>query len=251
MLCNNCNKLAFASTNKKCMKCPLDVFKSIAILCISCSEKDNICEICLKKLIPTQNMNNLIKPFFKSKCGSCRKIMLITFDENKLRQPNESVSPEEIPKLISILERELNEYNRLGKNGIGLAAPQIGINKRIAIIRLTNKPYYDFNIDLINPKIVRTSKPILNKEEGCLSFPNKIISTNRFDEVQVVNDTPNQEPFIVTGLLAIACQHEIDHLDGVLMFDRQNKPIVNKIKIGPNDKCSCGSNIKYKRCCGK
>ena len=74
--------------------------------------------VCLKKLIPTQNMNNLIKPFFKSKCGSCRKIMLITFDENKLRQPNESVSPEEIPKLISILERELNEYNRLGKRNI-------------------------------------------------------------------------------------------------------------------------------------
>ena len=173
---------------------------------------------------------------------------MLTFDESILRKKNEDVKPEEVKELISILERELNEINRLGKNGIGLAAPQIGINKRIAIIRLSNKPNYDFKVDLINPKIIKSFDPIINKEEGCLSIPNKIISTN---EVHVINEIEGYEPIIATNFLAIACQHEIDHLDGILMTDRQTKPIINKIKIGPNEKCPCGSGLKYKKCCNK
>ena len=91
----------------------------------------------------------------------------------------------------------------------------------------------------------------VNKEEGCLSIPNKIISTNRYNEVHVINEIEGYEPIIATNFLAIACQHEIDHLDGILMTDRQTKPIINKIKIGPNEKCPCGSGLKYKKCCNK
>jgi len=70
MLCNNCEKLAYAETKKKCLKCASNVLKSIGLICIECSLKNNICEICLKKLITKDKIVGL-RPFFNSKCKSC------------------------------------------------------------------------------------------------------------------------------------------------------------------------------------
>ena len=176
--------------------------------------------------------------------------MIITFNEEALRVKCESVLPEEVGALIAQLEQELNDANRLGKNGIGLAAPQIGIAKDIAIIRMGK----EFKLDLVNCKMTAGYDPILFREEGCLSFPGRVEDTTRFQEVHLTGNLVEPHSFVATGFLAIACQHELDHLNSTLFMDRvppKPVPIVKKNKVGPNDPCTCGSGKKYKKCCGR
>lgn len=175
--------------------------------------------------------------------------MIITNNEEALRVKCEDVRPEEVGELIATLESELDNANRLGKGGIGLAAPQIGIAKNIAIVRLGNSA---LDLDLVNCKIKKGYDPASFRSEGCLSFPGRVEDTIRFQEVHIAANlgiAPHE--FIATGLLAIVCQHEIDHLNSILFMDRtsENKNSVKKAKVGPNDPCICGSGKKYKKCC--
>lgn len=174
--------------------------------------------------------------------------MIITFDEKILRTPCTDVLPEEVDKLIKILENEIIEANKLGKQAIGLAAPQIGIFKKIAIIRLN-----DTKLNLVNCKIEKSYDLITFKNEACLSFPGKSEDTLRYNEVYVTNNLVEPNSFIATDFLAIAVQHELDHLNSTLFLDRlASKQLPVKVKKNkPNDLCSCGKNLKYKKCCGK
>jgi len=178
--------------------------------------------------------------------------MIITNNEEALRIKCEDVLPEEVGSLISILESELAYANRLGKGGIGLAAPQIGIAKKIAIIRLNKVQGFEFN--LINAKLEKGYDSSIFREEGCLSFPGRVEDTTRFQEVYITNNLVYPNTFIATGLLSVVCQHELDHLNSTLFMDHmlpKLTPVVNKIKVGPNDPCTCGSGKKYKKCCNK
>lgn len=178
--------------------------------------------------------------------------MIITNNEEALRVKCEDVLPDEVGPLIEILEKELDRANYLGKGGIGLAAPQIGIAKNIAIVRLDKNRGYDLN--LVNAKINQAFDPMTFRQEGCLSFPGRVEDTTRFQEVYITNNLVEPHNIIVTGLMAIVCQHEIDHLNGIIFTDHmlvKPVPFVNKNKVGPNNPCICGSNIKYKKCCGK
>jgi peptide deformylase len=181
--------------------------------------------------------------------------MIITNDEAALRVRCEDVLPEEVGSLIATLESELAYANRLGKGGIGLAAPQIGIAKNIAIIRLDGAS--GLNVDLVNCKITHAYDPVPFMQEGCLSFPGRMEDTIRFQEVHITNNLNYPNNFIATGFFAVVCQHEIDHLNSTLFIDhlapkpKKLEPIINKIKIGPNDQCICGSGKKYKKCCKK
>lgn len=174
--------------------------------------------------------------------------MIITNNEEALRVKCEDVLPEEFGTLIATLETELANANRLGKGGIGLAAPQIGIAKNIAIIRLG-----ETNLNLINCKITKSYDLAMFQHEGCLSFPGRIENTMRFQEIYVTNNLIYPYSFTATGLLSVVCQHEIDHLTSVLFMDRVNvEPKLTQSvrkKVGPNDQCLCGSNKKYKKCC--
>lgn len=175
--------------------------------------------------------------------------MIITNNEDALRVKCDPVKLEEVSALIATLENELNHANRLGKNGIGLAAPQIGIAKNIAIIRLGQ-----ISLDLVNCKLDKGYDPTVFRQEGCLSFPGRVEDTTRFQEVYITNNLIKPQSFIATGLLAVVCQHEIDHLNSTLFLDRvvpKVVPVVNKNKVGPNDPCVCGSGKKYKKCCRK
>lgn len=175
--------------------------------------------------------------------------MIITNDEQRLRVVCESVLPDEINSLIETLENELNYANRLGKNGIGLAASQIGIAKNIAIIRLPK-----INLNLVNAKLKNGYDSQIFKEEGCLSFPGRVEDTVRFQEVHVSNYA-DPDDFIATGFLAVAVQHELDHCNSTLFMDRASPKqitIIGKVKkVGPNELCLCGSKLKYKKCHGK
>lgn len=177
--------------------------------------------------------------------------MIIT-EVSKLQTLCEEVSSvEEGEEIGAQLLKELTET----KSGIGLAANQVGINKRVCVINVKEP------LILINPKIVETSEETFVFPEGCLSFPNKHIRTNRF--VSVVVEADNHEGQLsfsadsseVDDAFECACvQHEIDHLDGVTMFDREWKqePIKVEKKIGRNQKVliACGTEskvMKYKK----
>jgi peptide deformylase len=106
-------------------------------------------------------------------------------------------------------------------HGIGLAAPQIGVSKRITVIDVSFKEHPDERIVLINPEIIeREGKQF--EEEGCLSLPEIREKVQRAARVRVRAQDVNGEFFEAEGteLLARAMQHEIDHLDGVLFIDR-------------------------------
>ena len=172
--------------------------------------------------------------------------MIITNDEAALRVFCEPVLPEEVGELVAMLEKELDYANRLGKSGIGLAAPQIGIAKNIAIIRLPK-----LSVNLVNSKLEKGFDPALFTDEGCLSFPGRVENTMRFQEVYVTNNLVEPHSFVATGFLAVVCQHEIGHLNSELFFDHKiikPEPIIKQVKVGPNEPCPCGSNRKYKKC---
>lgn len=167
--------------------------------------------------------------------------MIIT-DENKLRVKCEDVLPLEINNIISKLEDELKISSLNGYPGIGLAAPQIGIAKKAAIIRIND----EFSVNLINPVIVKKYDLEEFSGEGCLSFPNRYEKTLRYKEIRVINGVEPKD-FIATGLMSVVIQHEIDHLHGKLLPDYAIK---QKNKTRPNDPCRCGSGKKFKKCCG-
>jgi peptide deformylase len=105
--------------------------------------------------------------------------------------------------------------------GIGLAAPQIGLSKRLTIIDLSFRERPEDKIVLINPEIVfREGKQY--EEEGCLSLPEIREKVSRAAKVRVRAQNVKGEWFEMEGeeLLARAFQHEIDHLDGILFFRR-------------------------------
>ncbi len=107
-------------------------------------------------------------------------------------------------------------------NGVGLAAPQVGILKRIVVIDVD----YETPILLINPVIVEKDGEQMG-DEGCLSLPGKVADVTR--PLRVVCKAYNEEMEEITvegeGLLARAMCHEIDHLDGVLYKDIANGPL--------------------------
>lgn len=100
--------------------------------------------------------------------------------------------------------------------GVGLAAPQVGIRKRLVVIDCGDEPYV-----LINPVILETSGEQTG-QEGCLSVPGKVGIVTRPDYAKVKALDENMQEYIVEGrdLLARCLCHEIDHLDGIMYVDK-------------------------------
>ena len=116
-------------------------------------------------------------------------------------------------------------------SGVGLAAPQVGVSKRIIVIDGEE----DGLIVLINPMIVKSEGEVV-EEEGCLSLPGIYSQVKRSSKVTVKALDENGDPIEITkeGLTARALQHEIDHLDGILFIDRIGRMtrqiLLNKLK---------------------
>ena len=108
--------------------------------------------------------------------------------------------------------------------GIGLAAPQISISKRLTVIDTSFKKEPKDKLVLINPEVIETTGSQL-EEEGCLSLPDIREKVKRAAHVKVRAQDENGEWFEVEGeeLLARAMLHEIDHLNGVLFIDHLSK----------------------------
>jgi peptide deformylase len=105
--------------------------------------------------------------------------------------------------------------------GIGLAAPQIGISKRLIVMDCAKDDNPPEIWKMINPEIISRSEETTKMEEGCLSIPGYNGDVTRPAEVRVryMDIEGNSQEMTATGLLAACVQHEIDHLDGVLFID--------------------------------
>lgn len=176
--------------------------------------------------------------------------MIIT-DEEALRVTCVDVLPDEIGPLREQLERELKHSERMGRPGWGLAAPQIGVAKNMAIVRISRDKDYSLDLDLVNCKIAEGFDQNFFEQEGCLSFPGRFERTLRYQEIHIVNNAIGPPGFIITGVAAVVCQHEMDHLSSILLPDVAIKETeIRKKKVRPNDLCLCNSGRKYKKCCG-
>lgn len=172
---------------------------------------------------------------------------MIVKDEAILRKKCEDVLPEEVDNLRAELEKELMLSAARGEPGIGLAAPQIGIHKRMAIVRVKDQNGRLYSADLVNCKISQSYDKAIFNEEGCLSFPGQTVQTYRYREIYVTGNLIAPHSFIATGLFAVCIQHEIDHLNGILLPDVAiapiNKPLQSKIGKLELDKLTSVSNF--------
>ena len=174
-----------------------------------------------------------------------------------------NVSVEEGMKIATELFEILNER----KDGIGLAANQVGIDANVAVVNVREP------IILINP-VIEEQWDEIDYYEGCLSFPKKGVRTKRYVNV-IVKTEQSESGWYFSGtqttlegkgsweqkekiqdaedrlLEAVCVQHEIDHLNGISCIDKEIKlePMVGDKKVGRNEPCPCGSGKKYKKCC--
>lgn len=127
---------------------------------------------------------------------------------------------------ITSFDAELAEivramFERMEKsNGVGLAAPQVGLKKRILVVNHSGDPRD--NLVLINPELVSRSGPQVYFDEGCLSFPGIYVEIRRPERVRVKAVDLEGKPFEAEydGLISRIIQHEHDHLEGILLVDR-------------------------------
>lgn len=113
-------------------------------------------------------------------------------------------------------------YTMKMSGGVGLAAPQIGQLLRIITIDTTPAGGQFMGI-MINPLIVNTGDDVESHEEGCLSFPGKQVRTKRMSNITVEfqDFQGNKKTRKFNGIDAICIQHEVDHLNGITMFERE------------------------------
>lgn len=144
---------------------------------------------------------------------------LVFFDDPKLIEPSSPIV--DFNDKVKELERELMQTLLSSFTGIGLAAPQIGENVRA----------FAYNVNglygvIFNPVITYRSKRETVGKEGCLSIPGFFWDISRHYEIKVEGcDSSNvKQEFKFKGLTARLFQHETDHLDGLLMFDRIRSP---------------------------
>ena len=150
-------------------------------------------------------------------------IKTILTEPNKiLRQvskPVEKVGPEERQLMDDMLETMYHA------NGIGLAAIQIGVAKRIIVMDLSKKEEEKNPMFFVNPVIKNKNQNFSTYEEGCLSVPNQFAEVERPKtcEVEYLDYDGNQKTIKAEGLLATCIQHEMDHLQGILFIDYLSK----------------------------
>jgi len=116
------------------------------------------------------------------------------------------------------------------ERGIGLAAPQIDVGKRIIVIDTGEER--DGKLALINPEIRAFSDNLEPYEEGCLSVPKPLADVVRPAEILIkgISVKGEEVEFEASGLMARVLQHEIDHLDGILFIDRIEKYIKDEFR---------------------
>ena len=148
------------------------------------------------------------------------KLKIVKFPEPVLSQPGEPVTEfnDELRRLVADMFD-----TTYASQGIGHAAPQVGVSRRVTVVDVSMGKDPDDRLVLINPEII-SSEGKLYAEEGCLSFPDIREKVVRAAKVRIRAQDEHGKWFEMDGedLLARAFQHEIDHLDGVLFIFRMS-----------------------------
>ncbi|MFH1631784.1 MAG: peptide deformylase [bacterium] len=137
---------------------------------------------------------------------------------------DEEIRSDETQRLIEDMIETMK-----AENGVGLAAPQVGVQKRIFVAETKSGTEV-----YVNPKIISRSNKMADGTEGCLSVPDVWGIVERHKSVKVKAKNRNGEPvrFKASGLMSVICQHEIDHLDGILFIDRAKKILEGEDRLG-------------------
>ncbi len=143
---------------------------------------------------------------------------IITYPNPILRKPCEALT--DINDEIICLSEDMVETMKLAR-GAGLAAVQVAVPKRLIVLEPESEKKTAKPLIVINPVIVEESDEE-TAEEGCLSLPDFVTKVKRAEKVTVRGLDRNAKPLKIEaqGILAVALQHEIDHLDGTLILDR-------------------------------
>ncbi len=147
--------------------------------------------------------------------------------EKKTKKVNFGELKKELPALLMDMFETMEAVG-----GAGLAANQIGLDLRLAIIKINREDEPPLSIVIINPEIVEKHGSMY-EEEGCLSFPGLFAKVRRAAKVKVRALNEKGLPIEVNaeGLFAKALQHEIDHLDGVVFISRL--PLMSRLRLKP------------------
>ena len=145
-------------------------------------------------------------------------LKILKYPDDFLRQKARAVKDFKDPHVSGLVSQMIKTMEK--EKGVGLAAPQVGSDLRICLARVDNTLFA-----LINPEIKAYSRKKEIFEEGCLSFPGKFFSVERPVKVKIKARDVNGKKIKIKadGLLARVLQHEIDHLDGILVIDRALK----------------------------
>ncbi len=144
---------------------------------------------------------------------------ILVYGTKSLREPSKEVH--KVSKKIVDLVNDLVE-TMYAKNGVGLAAPQIGVSYRVFVVDVSANDEPLNPLIFINPKIIKKSGACISNE-GCLSFPEAYTDVRRYRNITVKALDINGRAFVMEAkdgtLLARAIQHEFDHLNGILFID--------------------------------
>jgi peptide deformylase len=171
-------------------------------------------------------------------------IMSIETSVSLLRRVSEPVDP--TTENLEIYFQQLESEIKAHENGVGLAGVQIGILKRVAIIRPNPKDNSKIT-RLWNPEIVEQSGQIIHPE-GCLSVPGMGKSVTRYLDLTIRNG--DGILLVAEGFEAVIAQHEIDHMNGITIRDKDYR----SLQVGRNEPCPCGKRtpqggiVKFKKC---
>ena len=147
---------------------------------------------------------------------------ILTEPNKLLRQKSHLV--EKVGELEKELMNDMLE-TMYAANGIGLAAIQIGVPKRIIVMDLSKEENKKLPMYFVNPLIIKKNEQKTIYEEGCLSVPNQFAEIQRSSkcEVEYLDYNGNKQNLQAEGLLATCIQHEMDHLEGILFIDYLSK----------------------------
>ena len=146
-----------------------------------------------------------------------------------LTEPNEILRKKSLPvdsvdKDLQILMDDMLE-TMYAAPGIGLAAIQVGIPKRVIVLDIEQKEGNKKPLFFVNPEIIQKSKNLSTYEEGCLSVPGQFAEIDRPDKchIKYLDYYGEKKEINAEGMLATCIQHEIDHLEGILFIDYLSK----------------------------
>jgi peptide deformylase len=142
-----------------------------------------------------------------------------------LRQPAKRVT--KIDNEVRELARQMLQ-TMYSAEGIGLAAPQVGIHKQLIVVDCEPEKPESPPLILINPVITKVEGKLAVMQEGCLSIPDVLLDVTRRDRIEVTYKDENGRPqrLVADDLLARVIQHEVDHLNGVVFVDRVDNQIL-------------------------